>query len=1057
MRALSLIIVLILGYMPLVSQTLTKSQKTSVDLVHYQDYDLPQLNTTTGFSDDFESYPDFNLQFPPWTTVDVDNSNTYSIENVSFPNEGQPMAFIIFNPSQTTPPITDAGITPHSGSKFAASFAAVSGPNNDWLISPQLTLGTNSSVSFWVKSYTAQYGLERYKVGVSTTNTNPSSFTIISGSSYLTAPADQWQQKTFDLNAYNGQSVYVAIQCVSDDAFIFMVDDFVLTTTASANLPTVSTAEVSNITATTALSGGTVSADGGASVTARGIVWSTTTNPTITDHTGMTNDGSGTGSFSSALTGLSPATVYYLRAYATNSVGTAYGQQISFTTAAGGETGILTGKVTDAMDGSPVEGAIVNIAGLSTTTDNQGNYTITGIPPGTLAADFNASVTSGSAPLHVQFFDQSSDGSHMLSCTKTGYITYTNNNVVVPPGETLTLNISLSPTMTEGDIRFVINWGATPRDLDSHLKTPEIEGSSYHVYYSYKGNDTAPPYAKLDHDITSGYGPETMTIYQLFPGTYHYYIYNYTGSPDITTSNAVVQVYSQTGLLYTLQVPTTGEGRYWHVCDVNGNNGQITIINSIQTSAPGDKNQEMPPKQPETRDVISWLWDFGDGTNSTERNPVKTYSNPGTYTVSLTVGNGSTTHTTSKEDYIHVSGTGTGTLTGKVTDAMDGSPVEGAVVSIAGLSTTTDSQGNYSISGIPPGTLTSDFNASVTEGEIPLIVQFFDQSSDGSHMLSCTKTGYITYTNNNVIVPQGETITMDISLSPTMTEGDLRFVINWGATPRDLDSHLKTPEIEGNSYHVYYSYKGNDTAPPYAKLDHDITSGYGPETMTIYQLFPGTYHYYIYNYTGSPDITTSNAVVQVYSQTGLLYTLQVPTTGEGRYWHVCDVNGNNGQITIINSIQTSAPGDKNQEMPPKQPETRDVISWLWDFGDGTNSTERNPVKTYDEVGVYTVSLTISNGTNTITKVKENYIHASSSGLLTPSANQLVVYPNPARDKLTIKGFETGTIEIYDLTGKLLHHTQIQDGTIDISTLEQGIFLIMLKTKDQTFTTRLLKE
>ncbi|MCK9290119.1 MAG: T9SS type A sorting domain-containing protein, partial [Bacteroidales bacterium] len=133
------------------------------------------------------------------------------------------------------------------------------------------------------------------------------------------------------------------------------------------------------------------------------------------------------------------------------------------------------------------------------------------------------------------------------------------------------------------------------------------------------------------------------------------------------------------------------------------------------------------------------------------------------------------------------------------------------------------------------------------------------------------------------------------------------------------------------------------------------------------------------------------------------------------------------------------------------------ISWLWDFGDGTNSTERNPVKTYDEVGVYTVSLTISNGTNTITKVKENYIHASSSGLLTPSANQLVVYPNPARDKLTIKGFETGTIEIYDLTGKLLHHTQIQDGTIDISTLEQGIFLIMLKTKDQTFTTRLLKE
>lgn len=89
------------------------------------------------------------------------------------------------------------------------------------------------------------------------------------------------------------------------------------------------TSSMSVITATTATSGGNVTADGGASVTARGVCWSTTANPTITDS--KTTDGSGTGSFTSNLTGLSAGTVYFVRAYATNSVGTAYGSQVSFT------------------------------------------------------------------------------------------------------------------------------------------------------------------------------------------------------------------------------------------------------------------------------------------------------------------------------------------------------------------------------------------------------------------------------------------------------------------------------------------------------------------------------------------------------------------------------------------------------------------------------------------------------------------------------------------------------------------------------------------------------
>ncbi len=97
-------------------------------------------------------------------------------------------------------------------------------------------------------------------------------------------------------------------------------------------LPLVTTAAATAITGSTATLGGNVTSTGGTPVTARGLCWSTSQGPTATGS--KTTDGSGTGSFTSALTGLTPNTTYYARAYATNSAGTAYGNEVSFTTAA---------------------------------------------------------------------------------------------------------------------------------------------------------------------------------------------------------------------------------------------------------------------------------------------------------------------------------------------------------------------------------------------------------------------------------------------------------------------------------------------------------------------------------------------------------------------------------------------------------------------------------------------------------------------------------------------------------------------------------------------------
>ncbi len=103
-------------------------------------------------------------------------------------------------------------------------------------------------------------------------------------------------------------------------------------TTNAATIPTLTTTAASAITTTTATSGGNITADGNATILARGICWSTTANPTIALTT-KTIDGNGTGTFTSSITGLTSNTTYYVRAYATNSTGTAYGTQQTFTSA----------------------------------------------------------------------------------------------------------------------------------------------------------------------------------------------------------------------------------------------------------------------------------------------------------------------------------------------------------------------------------------------------------------------------------------------------------------------------------------------------------------------------------------------------------------------------------------------------------------------------------------------------------------------------------------------------------------------------------------------------
>ncbi len=130
--------------------------------------------------------------------------------------------------------------------------------------------------------------------------------------------------------------------------------------------PVVTTAGVSGITQTASSSGGNVTGDGGAEVTARGVCWNTSENPTTTNS--KTSDGTGTGTFTSSLTQLTPGTKYYVKAYATNEAGTGYGSQLSFTTWEVLLATLTTSDVTSITKISAVSGGNITSDGGGTVT-----------------------------------------------------------------------------------------------------------------------------------------------------------------------------------------------------------------------------------------------------------------------------------------------------------------------------------------------------------------------------------------------------------------------------------------------------------------------------------------------------------------------------------------------------------------------------------------------------------------------------------------------------------------------------------------------------------------
>ena len=169
--------------------------------------------------------------FGDWTVYDGNGIGTYGFNGIDFPNAYQPMAFIVFNPSQISEAMAET-YAPHSGNQFMVSFCPAEESNtpatDHWMISPELP-GTAQTVSFFARVITDSYGAETFEVWASSTDNKVESFTKVADYS---SDATEWTEFSADLPA---GTKYFAIRHTSTDIFGLLIDDvkFSANTTAT--------------------------------------------------------------------------------------------------------------------------------------------------------------------------------------------------------------------------------------------------------------------------------------------------------------------------------------------------------------------------------------------------------------------------------------------------------------------------------------------------------------------------------------------------------------------------------------------------------------------------------------------------------------------------------------------------------------------------------------------------------------------------------------------------------------------------------------------------------
>ena len=250
-------------------------------------------------------------------------------------------------------------------------------------------------------------------------------------------------------------------------------------------------------------------------------------------------------------------------------------------------SGLLTGQIVNALDKSPVPGAKVRILGtrLSSVADAEGRFRLEGVP-------------TGSVPIEVS--------AEKFTTEKFQRKLLDNRESAI--------RVVLSPGMKAGQIRLVLTWGRKPEDLDAHLEGPLPNGKRFQVDYRDKGDLYSQQFVKLDTDCQTGEGPETITVLGVVPGTYHFFVHDFTNRDDphskaLAESGAEVKVY-QGGQTYTFHAGHEMVGNIWNVCSINVNPTGAFLKKVDQYQTKGSKEMGLYAKRTQGN-RLEWIGQLG--------------------------------------------------------------------------------------------------------------------------------------------------------------------------------------------------------------------------------------------------------------------------------------------------------------------------------------------------------------------------------------------------------------------------------------------------------------
>jgi len=395
-----------------------------------------------------------------------------------------------------------------------------------------------------------------------------------------------------------------------------------------------------------------------------------------------------------------------------------------------------------------------------------------------------------------------------------------------------------------------------------------------------------------------------------------------------------------------------------------------------------------------TGTLTAWKWSFGDGTYSTTKNPIHTYSAAGNYTVALTATNAAGSNTTTKSNYVTVTApitikppvasfwasrtSGTAPLTLGFTDASTNTPTawnwsfgDGTYSTLQNPRHTYASAGTYSVtltasnaagSGTKTrtnyitltGTTTqkpvASFSSNATSGNTPLNVLFSD-----------TSTGTPTAWNWNF----GDGTTNSTVQNPTHTYSNAG---SYAVTLTVSNSAGSSAVTKSN----YITATAPTTIkPPVVSFWASRTSGTAPLTLSFTDASTNTPTAWNWSF-GDGTYSTLQNPRHTYASAG---TYSITLTASNAAGSVTKIRSNYIQVT--EAVQKPAAGFSSNVTSGYAPlnvafadtSTGTPTAWNWSFGDGTYSTQKNPAHTYSKTGNYTVTLTASNsaGSNTITK------------------------------------------------------------------------------------------